>query len=123
VANVFSANVSHPSCAAATATSWPSAGRAQDLEDRTTLPYSSDKHTLNSGRFQLSGDMRDSMAGVTVYSASLTGGRLHEEDPDRVAIDDLTFQTEGRSSSSLFGSGCSNFGPACTACSASAASM
>jgi hemolysin activation/secretion protein len=67
----------------------------KDLEDRTTLPFSSDKHKLTSGRFQLSGDMRDDMAGVTVYSASLTGGRLHQDDPDKVAIDDLTFQTEG----------------------------
>jgi hemolysin activation/secretion protein len=96
VANVFSANVSYPLLRSRNGNLVAQlVVERKDLEDRTTLPFSSDKHTLTSGRFQLSGDMRDSMAGVTVYSASVTGGKLHEEDPFKVAIDELTYQTEG----------------------------
>jgi hemolysin activation/secretion protein len=97
VANVFAANVSYPLLRSRNNNLVVQlVAERKNLEDRTTLPFWSDKHSLTSGRFQLSGDLRDSMAGLTVYSASVTGGRLHEEDPIKVAIDDLTYQTEGK---------------------------
>jgi hemolysin activation/secretion protein len=97
VANVFSANVSYPLLRSRNSNVVAQLlVERKNLEDRTTVPFSSDKHSLSSGRFQLSGDMRDSLAGVTVYSASLSGGKLREDDPLKVALDELTYQTEGR---------------------------
>lgn len=66
------------------------------------MPVTIVKRTLTSGRFQLSGDMRDDFAGVTVYSVSAASGRLHDDDPERVLIDARTLQTEGPFAKFLF---------------------
>jgi hemolysin activation/secretion protein len=96
IANVVSANVDYPMLRGRNNNLYAQLMvERKNLEDRTATPFTSDKHTLNSARFQLSGDVRDDYAGVTVYSVSATAGKLHEEDPVRVANDAFGLQTEG----------------------------
>lgn len=96
IANVVSANVDYPILRGRNTNLYAQLMvERKKLEDRTEAPFTSDKHTLNSARIQLSGDVRDDFAGVTVYSVSITGGKLHEEDPVRVANDAFGLQTEG----------------------------
>jgi hemolysin activation/secretion protein len=101
IANVLSANIDYPVLRGRNTNLYAQLMvERKNLEDRTAAPFTSDKHTLNSARFQLSGDVRDDYAGVTVYSVSATGGKLHEQDPERVKNDEL--KTEGSFGKALF---------------------
>ena len=103
VANVFSANADYPILRSRNTNLVAQLMvERKNLEDRTEMPATIVKRTLTSGRFQLSGDMRDDFAGVTVYSVSAAGGRLHDDDPERVLIDARTLQTEGSFAKFLF---------------------
>lgn len=67
----------------------------KELEDRTTVPFSSDRQRLSSGTVRLSGEARDTHAGVTLISVSATSGTLRANEPLRVVNDALTHRTEG----------------------------
>lgn len=96
IANVASANVDYPVLRGRNTNLYAQLMvERKKLDDRTEAPFTSDKHTLDSARLQLSGDVRDDFAGVTVYSISATRGKLHEEDPVRVVNDSFGLQTEG----------------------------
>ncbi|MDL2358402.1 MAG: ShlB/FhaC/HecB family hemolysin secretion/activation protein [Pseudomonadota bacterium] len=103
VANVLSANIDYPLRRGRNSNLYTQLMlERKNLEDRTTSPFSSDKHALTSARFQLSGDARDDFAGVTVFNVSLAAGKLHDDDPVRVANDALGLQTEGNFAKLLF---------------------
>lgn len=96
VANVYSANATYPLLRSRNSNMLAQLlVERKDLEDRTKVPFSSDKQRLTSARLQLSGDVRDQHAGFTQFSISATSGKLREDDPLRVANDELTYRTEG----------------------------
>ena len=77
LANVFSANASHPLIRSKDHNLFAQViVERKKLTDRTTTPVASESNSLTSGRFQLNGDSHDSLAGVNVYSISLMRGDL-----------------------------------------------
>ena len=96
IAHIYSANASYPILRSRSGNLLVQLlVERKELDDRTEVPFSSDRQRLTSARLQLSGDARDQHAGVTLYSISASAGKLRENDPGRVANDALTYRTEG----------------------------
>jgi hemolysin activation/secretion protein len=88
IANVAALNLSHPLMRSKDHNLFAElAYEHKRLTDRIDVPPSSEEHTLDALRLQLNGDIRDSKAGVTLYTLGLTRGRLRIDDPVRLAFD------------------------------------
>ncbi|WLI89444.1 ShlB/FhaC/HecB family hemolysin secretion/activation protein [Massilia sp. R2A-15] len=89
VANVISANAAHPLMRSKNNNLFLQlVFERKKLDDRTTTPVAtSDRRTLNTGRLQLNGDVRDDFSGVTVYSISGMRGDLKIDDPELAFLD------------------------------------
>jgi hemolysin activation/secretion protein len=88
VANVFSANISHPLIRSKYNNLYGQLiVERKNLLDRTTAPVSSETSSVSSLRLQVNGDSHDSLAGVNLYSISLMHGSVSLDNPDRRFLD------------------------------------
>ena len=84
VANVFSANASHPLIRSKDHNLFAQFSvERKKLTDRTTTPAAEEGNSLTSAHLQLNGDSHDSLAGVNVYSVSFTRGDLSIDNSGR----------------------------------------
>jgi hemolysin activation/secretion protein len=88
VANIFSANVSHPLIRSKYNNLYGQLiVERKNLTDRTTAPVSSETSSISSLRLQVNGDAHDSLAGLNLYSISLMHGSVSLDNPDRRSLD------------------------------------
>jgi hemolysin activation/secretion protein len=88
VANIMSANVSHPLIRSKYNNLYGQLiVERKNLTDRTTAPVSSETSSVSSLRLQVNGDSHDSLAGINLYSISLMHGSVSLDNPDRRSLD------------------------------------
>lgn len=88
VANIFSANVSHPLIRSKYSNLYGQLiVERKNLTDRTSAPVSSETSSISSLRLQVSGDSHDNLAGINLYSISLMRGSVSLDNPDRRTLD------------------------------------